>query len=57
MTLHTVQKMLTAEERMMRIMMPMTSANDPEPLTIYVNKPTAVKVFAFKLGDICRASK
>jgi hypothetical protein len=57
MTLHTVQKMLTAEERMMRIMMPMTSANDPEPLTIYVNKPTAVKVFAFKLGDVCRASK
>ena len=57
MTLHTIQKMLIAEERMMRIMMPLTSANDPEPLTIFVNKPPAVRVFTFKLGDVCRASQ
>jgi len=52
MKLYQHQKMLTAEEQMMRILMPLTSANDPEPLAIFVNRrSTASKTLTFKLCD------
>ena len=55
MKLYQHQKMLTAEEQMMRIVMPNTSLNDLEPLAIFVNKPsTATKTLTFNLGDILR---
>jgi hypothetical protein len=48
-----VESQLRRQEAMMRAMMPRISASDPEPLTIFSNKPsTARKTLTFTLAEI-----
>lgn len=55
--LDTLDKLGKVEERMIRAMMPRTSASDPAPLPVFTNsRPAAKKTFTWKLGEVARVN-